>query len=98
MTIIAPEQCSPTPSTVTFASPAPAIFPKIVSVLTAGSTDDPAANVCSKSLDQPPGVFGVPAVVLESDDSMMMYMASPATGALPPVGTAAMNEPPPPLP
>jgi hypothetical protein len=62
---------------------------KIVSVLTAGSVEEPAANVCSKIFVQPPGVFGVPAVVVESVDSMTITIRSPASGAAPAVGTAA---------
>jgi len=82
MTSIAPEQWSPTPLTVT--SPAEfevAILAKIVSVLHAGSVDDPAANVCSKILANAPlaslGSDGVPAVVVESVDSMTMIIRSP---------------------
>jgi hypothetical protein len=91
MTSIAPEQWFPTPSTVTPPSLAPAIFAKIVRVLVAGSVDDPAANVCSKIFVQPVGVFGVPAVVVESVDSMTMSIRSPNWAAFPPVGCAAVK-------
>src|SRR3990167_4859805 len=84
-TTIAPAQWSPTPLTVTSVSPAPAIFPKTVSVETFVA---PGLIVFSNSLVHPPGVVGVPAAVAESEDSMMMYMASPETGASA-VGTAA---------
>jgi hypothetical protein len=76
-TSIAPRQWFPTPSTVTAPSEAPAILAKIVRVLHAGSTELPAANVCSKILSQPPGMFGVPAVVVESVDSKTMIIRSP---------------------
>jgi hypothetical protein len=72
MAIMAPAQWFPTPLTVTLDSLAPAILPKMVSVETAGSVEEPARKVCSKSFDHPLGVLGVPPAVVEFVDSMMM--------------------------
>ena len=78
----------PTPSMVTLASPAPALLPKTVRVVTPVA---PAPCVSSKIFVQPEGVFGVPAAVVESVDSTTIRSMSSACGAPAPVGTAAVQ-------
>jgi len=73
---------------VTLASPAPARLPNTVKVVTPLA---PSPCVSSKSFDQPAGVLGVPAAVVESVDSTTIRRTSSACGAPAPVGTAAVQ-------